>query len=225
MRFLLALVIGIGLLSGFPALATTLRLPEEMELLIVDGKPLGSTLLRGADSLELAQGRHQLVFTVASVGSEPPGSPHAYTSPYIVAQFHTHNARQLIFQLPVLTLPAERDRFSHQPLIRLTDEHGAAVDATFNRLTTDSSALTDALRRYNLDQGLARPSPPPAGDGSGGHTGISGSAPVSPTGGVGAGQIEQMLQFWFLQADDTTRVRFLQWAQGQHKAPTSSHRP
>ncbi|WP_174249792.1 DUF2057 family protein [Candidatus Sodalis sp. SoCistrobi] len=53
MNFLRVLVMGLCILTGFPVMATTLQLPEELELLIVDGKALGSSLLRGASSLEL----------------------------------------------------------------------------------------------------------------------------------------------------------------------------
>ncbi|WP_413730709.1 DUF2057 family protein [Sodalis sp. RH22] len=152
MRFLIALVLGIGLFAVFPVLATTLRLPAEIELLIVDGAPIGSTLLRGADSLELARGRHQLVLTVSDRGSAATASRHAYTSPYIVVQFHTRNARQLTFQLPPLATPEQRDRFSRQPLMRLIDQNGDAIDTTFSRLIADREALLDALRGYNLNR-------------------------------------------------------------------------
>lgn len=156
MRFLIALIIGIGLFSSRPALATTLRLPEEMELLIVDGAPLGSSLLRGADSLELERGRHQLVFTVSRKESGAGENRQTYTSSYIVAQFHTRDARQLTFLLPALTTQSEREHFSRQPLIRLIDQNGAVVEAVFSRLPSDGAALMDALRRYNINQ-----NPPP----------------------------------------------------------------
>ena len=44
--------------------ATTLRLSSEVDLLVLDGKKVSSSLLRGADSIELENGPHQLVFRV-----------------------------------------------------------------------------------------------------------------------------------------------------------------
>ena len=44
--------------------ATTLRLSSEVDLLVLDGKKVSSSLLRGADSIELENGPHQLVFCV-----------------------------------------------------------------------------------------------------------------------------------------------------------------
>ena len=44
--------------------ATTLRLSTDIDLLVLDGKRVSSSLLRGADSIELDNGPHQLVFRV-----------------------------------------------------------------------------------------------------------------------------------------------------------------
>lgn len=46
------------------AFATTLRLSNDIDLLVLDGKKVSSSLLRGADSIELDNGPHQLVFRV-----------------------------------------------------------------------------------------------------------------------------------------------------------------
>ncbi|XBS71108.1 hypothetical protein ABK905_09060 [Acerihabitans sp. KWT182] len=56
MKFLHAIVMGISFFASLPAAATTLQLPQALELLIVDGSPVNSTLLRGAGSLELTRG-------------------------------------------------------------------------------------------------------------------------------------------------------------------------
>lgn len=207
MRVLFALVLGVGLLIGFPTLATTLRLPEEIELLIVDGKPLGSTLLRGAGSLELEQGRHQLVLIVTKKLAETDGQ-HKYASPYIIVQFHSQNARQLIFQLPSLATGAERERFERQPAMALVNQNGESVGATFSRLSADRQVLIDALHQYNLNQSLAQTVPQPTAE--------------NPTA-YPLGQSEHMLKFWFLQADDATREQFLLWARQQKPADTLNH--
>ncbi len=44
--------------------ATTLRRSTDVDLLVLDGKKVSSSLLRGADSIELDHGPHQLVFRV-----------------------------------------------------------------------------------------------------------------------------------------------------------------
>ncbi len=66
-----------GALTTFLALclpvtvfATTLRLSNEVDLLVLDGKKVSSSLLRGAESIELENGPHQLVFRVGK--NHPP---------------------------------------------------------------------------------------------------------------------------------------------------------
>ncbi len=207
MNILHAVVIGISLIIGLPALATTLRLPDEIELVVVDGKPLGGTLLRGADSLELEKGHHQLVFAVGKARDKSQPLPPANPLPLMVALFHTHNARQLSFRLPALNTPAEREAFSRRPAIALVDQNGAAIDATFTQLSPDESAVMAALGGYNPGQaGIADQT----------------ATAAAPPGKAGVGQIEQMLRFWFLQADNATRDHFIQWAQQHRQQPPES---
>ncbi len=68
--------------------ATTLRLSTDVDLLVLDGKKVSSSLLRGADSIELDNGPHQLVFRVeddSSFNSEE----RLYISPPLVVSFNT----------------------------------------------------------------------------------------------------------------------------------------
>ncbi len=51
--------------------ATTLRLSNEVDLLVLDGKKVSSSLLRGAESIELENGPHQLVFRVEKPSACP----------------------------------------------------------------------------------------------------------------------------------------------------------
>ena len=44
--------------------ATTLRLSTDVDLLVLDGKKVSSSLLRGADSIELDNGPHQFACLV-----------------------------------------------------------------------------------------------------------------------------------------------------------------
>lgn len=53
-----------ALLMPVCVFATTLRLSTDIDLLVLDGKKVSSSLLRGADSIELDNGPHQIVFRV-----------------------------------------------------------------------------------------------------------------------------------------------------------------
>jgi hypothetical protein len=58
------LVVAALLSISMPAAATTLKLSPDIDLLVVDGKKMTGSLLKGADSLELDGGQHQLLFKV-----------------------------------------------------------------------------------------------------------------------------------------------------------------
>jgi len=53
----------IALVMPVCVFATTLRLSTDIDLLVLDGKKVSSSLLRGADSIELDNGLHRKVRT------------------------------------------------------------------------------------------------------------------------------------------------------------------
>lgn len=211
MNFLRVLVMGLSILTGFPVMATTLQLPEELELLIVDGKALGSSLPRGASSLELEQGHHQLVFTLVQPPTDAKGTLSSSCSAlYIVIGFSTDEARRLQFVLPPMANRAEGERFCLQPLIGLQDQDQKPLPVSVSRLDADKNSLLPALEQYNRRHGPTVPAPRPA------------KSTVSPPFTSSAsGHAEQMLRFWFLQADTASRERFLDWVRQRHATSTA----
>ena len=67
--------------------ATTLRLSTDVDLLVLDGKKVSSSLLRGADSIELDNGPHQLVFRVEKTIHLSNSEERLYISPPLVVSF------------------------------------------------------------------------------------------------------------------------------------------
>lgn len=61
--------------------ATSLRLSNDIDLLVLDGKKVSSSLLRGAESIELENGRHQLVFRVENHSPVQPRRTSVYFAP------------------------------------------------------------------------------------------------------------------------------------------------
>ncbi|AXF76176.1 hypothetical protein SY86_04920 [Erwinia tracheiphila] len=49
------------LLASATASATTLKLPNEINLLVLDGRKISGSLLKGADGIELERGQHQVL--------------------------------------------------------------------------------------------------------------------------------------------------------------------
>ncbi len=76
--------------------ATTLRLSTDVDLLVLDGKKVSSSLLRGADSIELDNGPHQLVFRVEKTIHLSNSEERLYISPPLVVSFNTQLITSLI---------------------------------------------------------------------------------------------------------------------------------
>lgn len=77
--------------------ATTLRLSTDVDLLVLDGKKVSSSLLRGADSIELDNGPHQLVFRVEKTIHLSNSEERLYISPPLVVSFNTQLINRSIF--------------------------------------------------------------------------------------------------------------------------------
>ncbi|OSN00490.1 hypothetical protein AU509_00135 [Lonsdalea britannica] len=65
MKFKFAFICLSLAMSATPAMATTLKLGPDVELIVVDGRKVPASLLKGAGSLELNGGDHQLLFRVS----------------------------------------------------------------------------------------------------------------------------------------------------------------
>ena len=82
------LVVAALLSISMPAAATTLKLSPDIDLLVVDGKN-DRFVVKGADSLELDGGQHQLLFKVTDQNVRAGQHTQAYASLPLVASFNT----------------------------------------------------------------------------------------------------------------------------------------
>lgn len=92
----------VALIMPVCVFATTLRLSTDIDLLVLDGKKVSSSLLRGADSIELDNGPHQVVFRVEKTIRLADNEQQVYISPPLVASFNTQRISQVNFRLPRL---------------------------------------------------------------------------------------------------------------------------
>ncbi|MGL4485519.1 MAG: DUF2057 family protein [Yersinia sp. (in: enterobacteria)] len=207
---------------GTSAAATTLKLAPEIDLLVVDGKNMSGSLLKGADSLELNSGQHQILFKVAK---PLPADPRVlYASPPLVAVFNTRNVRSVDIKLPVIDTERDGYTFSKKPVYQLIDDNGQPLVMRHdvlpqNNLSGTTTILEKAMANYNVGQHSASvpafatipPSPVSAVPGTTIAVAGTSTSPKSTTL-HGENVAEQMLQYWFQQADTETQQRFLLWA-------------
>lgn len=153
----------VALIMPVCVFATTLRLSTDIDLLVLDGKKVSSSLLRGADSIELDNGPHQVVFRVEKTIRLADNEQQVYISPPLVASFNTQLISQVNFRLPRLETEKESLAFDASPRIELVDGDSMPIPVKLDILAltkrskgTDYEADTEtynrASRRASLPQ-------------------------------------------------------------------------
>ena len=208
----------IALVMPVCVFATTLRLSTDIDLLVLDGKKVSSSLLRGADSIELENGRHQLVFRVEKTIRLSSHEERLYISPPLVISFDTQLVSQVNFHLPRLSNERDATHFDDAPRVELLDGDSMPIPVKLDILSITSTAkIVDyemETERYNK---AAKHASLPQfatmmADDSSLLSGVSELDRVPPQSQT---LTEQRLKYWFQQADAQTRSNFLQWAEKQ----------
>lgn len=188
--------------------ATTLRLSTDVDLLVLDGKKVSSSLLRGADSIELDNGPHQLVFRVEKTIHLSNSEERLYISPPLVVSFNTQLINQVNFRLPRLENEREANHFDAAPRLELLDGDATPIPVKLDILAITSTAKTIdyevEVERYN--KSAKRASLPQfatmMADDSTLLSGVSELDAIPPQSQV---LTEQRLKYWFKLADPQTR--------------------
>lgn len=208
----------IALVMPVCVFATTLRLSTDIDLLVLDGKKVSSSLLRGADSIELDNGPHQVVFRVEKMIRLANHEQRMYISPPLIVSFNTQHISQVNFNLPRLETEKEAIAFDAAPRITLVDGDAMPIPVKLDILAltkmpkgTDYEADTEVYNKAGKRASLPQFATMMADD----STLLSGVSELDVIPPQSQTLTEQRLKFWFQQADPDTRARFLQWAKQQ----------
>lgn len=219
-RFFLTGIVLIASLVLTPAAAwaTSLRLSSDIDLLVLDGKKVSSSLLRGAESLEVDNGPHQVVFRVEKMILLPDQQRQLYISPPLVASFNSQFVGQINFSLPRLETLEESRNFTHNPRVSLLDGNAVSIPVQVDILAItqpgtdiDYEKATEAWNQSH-HTAAGNSAPPAMADDSlllSKLTELDNPAFQSQT------LTEQRLKYWFQLADPQTRHRFLEWVKQQ----------
>lgn len=198
--------------------ATTLRLSTDIDLLVLDGKKVSSSLLRGAESIELDNGPHQVVFRVEKTIHVASHEQRVYISPPLVASFNTQRVSQVNFSLPRLETEKESQIFDAAPRIALLDGDAMPIPVKLDILAISNTPkgvnYEYDTERYNK-AGLSASVPQFATQMADDSTLLSGVSELDMPPSQSQTLTEQRLKYWFAQADPQTRNRFMQWAKEQ----------
>ncbi|RAU38749.1 DUF2057 family protein [Enterobacter sp. ECC-175] len=208
----------IALIMPVCVFATTLRLSTDIDLLVLDGKKVSSSLLRGADSIELDNGPHQVVFRIEKTIRLTNHELRTYISPPLVMSFDTQRVSQVNFHLPRIETEKESMAFDAAPRVELLDGDATPIPVKLDILAltqtpkgTDYEADTEIYNKANRRASLPQFAPLMADD----STLLSGVSELDVIPPQSQTLTEQRLKFWFQQADPDTRARFMQWAKQQ----------
>ncbi|MDR7940548.1 curli synthesis inhibitor [Enterobacter soli] len=208
----------IALVMPVCVFATTLRLSTDIDLLVLDGKKVSSSLLRGADSIELDNGQHQVVFRVEKTIRVANHEQRMYISPPLIVSFNTQRISQVNFNLPRLETEKEAQAFESGPRLELLDGDAMPIPVKLDILALtktpkgiDYEADTEIYNKAGKRASLPQFATMMADD----STLLSGVSELDVIPPQSQTLTEQRLKFWFQQADPDTRAKFLQWAKQQ----------
>ena len=197
----------IALLVAASCNATTLKLAPEIDLLVLDGRKISGSLLKGAEGLELERGEQQFLFRVVKpLDKDRHHAVREYVSVPLIATF-TAQAKSVTIRLPALQTLHDARRFDKTADFQLVDEQGNEITSRRDRLLTDrNSDLEQAMIAYNRNGQVAsvpRFAQPQA------TTDVSPFVPSDLA--VNNTATERMLNLWFHQVDSATRQCLVLW--------------
>ncbi len=215
------LLVCCALLLPFAGRATTLQLSTDVDLLVLDGKKISSSLLKGADSIELDNGAHQIVFRVEKNVRLNVREQRLYISAPLVVSFDTKQISQVNFSLPRIENEKESEAFDNIPHLQLLDGSAVAIPIKLDVLTTtlapEGIDYENDTQRYNKAGRIAS-MPQFAIMMADDSALLSRTSELDPPVRPSETLTEQRLKYWFVQADKTTRERFLRWVK-EHPSP------
>lgn len=106
MKLSMAVTGFIALLVSASCSAITLKLDPQITLMVLDGRKISGSLLKGADSLELERGQHQFLFRVEQQPGDNKTVAQRYQSVPMIVTFSAQ-AKTIAIRLPQLNNPRE----------------------------------------------------------------------------------------------------------------------
>lgn len=212
MKFSLVLVFLLTLLWVSPVSAfVILKSPNTIKVLAANGEEI-----EAKSSLRLPDGVNQIVFRIDTElpGNDVRGGDIIY-SDVLVGRFEA-TSQALTIRVPKILREYDLRQFNQEPDVQLVTQTGEPVPLVLDKLTKEGFQL---MRDYAVElEAYNQTGAPAAVDGA--ATRVSGAA--SAGGNLQDSSwaappaedqttAEQMLKYWYQQADDETQQRFWEW--------------
>lgn len=215
-RFALACVAATLSMSS---LAATVTVMPNISLLAIDGEKAKSSLTKSQNSFNINDNnKHQVVVRVSEVvdnGSDKT----LFESDPIIVTFQAGN-QDLVISAPRLDNMRNANMFAKDPKITVKTSADQTVTSKQDILKQTGifpdTRIAEDLAEYNASQGVAAvPNLVSVSMPAAIPTAAGAKATKAKITVQGENVAEQMLQYWYQQADKETQARFLKWAQGK----------
>ncbi|AAK02479.1 curli polymerization inhibitor CsgI-related protein [Pasteurella multocida] len=217
MKFRFAALASVALLTSTVSVAGVVTSSSNIDFLAIDGQKPSKSLLKEKRSFNVSDTLpHQVVVRVAEIirtGSDRS----LYESDPIVVTFQG-TTDDIIISAPRLETERDANAFKKSPKITVKTVSGVEIATKQEYLKQEGFLpginLIENLSEYNASGApaavarLASTTMPAAIPGFG-------KAQKGKITVQGENVAEQMLQYWYQQADKETQQRFLSWAKGQ----------
>ncbi|MFC0323602.1 DUF2057 domain-containing protein [Gallibacterium melopsittaci] len=200
------------------SLAATVKVTPNISLLAIDGEKAKSSLTKSQNSFNISDnGTHQVVVRVSEVVNNGSDKTLFESNPIIVT--FQGSSQDLVITAPRLDNMRNANLFAKNPKITVKTTADQEVSTKQDILQQSGifpdTRVAEDLAEYNASQGVAAvpnlvsvsmPAAIPTAAGT--------KASKAKITVQGENVAEQMLQYWYQQADKETQARFLKWAQG-----------
>ena len=225
MKSLLPISSLLVLLGSASAFAADLNIPMSFEYLALDGKKVESSVFNHKSSLELAPGTHKIAIRYHEMVEDDFSDSQTFvkSAPFIVTldvdgdhQYYLQAAEGEVVKKPKV--------YAQNPQIKLTRSDKGNVnyqvvntnleeESSVSRLFSGNQAVDVSGTAAAATGAVVAVAPAPVTT-SATVNATSLTAPVDTSKAAGANP-QQMLQYWWLQADEKTRKEFMSWAISQ----------
>ncbi|MEI8600213.1 DUF2057 domain-containing protein [Shewanella sp. PP-Sp27a-2] len=228
MKSLLPISSLLVLLGSASAFAADLNIPMSFEYLALDGTKVESSVFNHKSSLELTPSTHKIAIRYHEMVEDDFSDSQTFvkSAPFIVTldvdgdyQYYLQAAEGKVVKKPKV--------YAQNPQIKLT--RGDKGDVNFQVVNTNLEEESFVSRLFSGNQAVDVSGTAAAATGAAGAVVAVAPAPVATSATVSATSLtapvdtskataanpQQMLQYWWLQADEKTRKEFMSWAISQ----------
>ena len=219
MKFRFA-VLTATLLASTASFAGMVTGSSNIDFLAIDGQKANKSLLKETNAFNINDTqKHQVVVRVSEI-TQVGSDRSLFESDPIVVTFQGLS-ENIVISAPRLQNERDVSNFKQSPVITVKTQSGNNVENKQEYLKQEGLFLIKDLNEYNAS-GAPASLPSLATITTSASTAVVVGGPAA-TGKVNKGKVtlqgenvaEQMLQYWYQQADKETQTRFIDWAKKQ----------